>query len=37
MRIVHTPAAVSSSGFGMLESDRTAVPADFDPSSLLKS
>lgn len=37
MRIVHTPAAVSSSGFGMLVSDRAAVPADFDPASLLKS
>jgi len=37
MWVVHTPAAVSSSGFGMLESDRAAVPADFDPASLLKS
>lgn len=37
MRVVHTPAALSSSGFGMLESDRAAVPADFDPASLLNS
>ncbi len=36
MRVVHTPQAVPSSGFGMLKSRRAAVPADLDPASLLK-
>ena len=35
MRIVSTPADVPASGFGMLKSRRVAVPADFDPASLL--
>lgn len=37
MRVVHTPAEVPASGFGMLKSERTAVPVDFDPADLLKS
>ena len=37
MRVVHTPASVPSSGYGMLKSRRDAVPADFDPARLLKS
>lgn len=36
MRVVHTPASVPTSGFGMLKSKRAAVPADFDPASLVK-
>jgi AbrB family looped-hinge helix DNA binding protein len=36
MRVVHTPTAPSGSGFGLLKSRRAAVPADFDPASLLK-
>lgn len=34
MRVVHTPAPVSSSGFGLLRSKRAAIPADFDPATL---
>ena len=30
------PAAAPGSGFGMLERRRKAVPADFDPASLLR-
>lgn len=36
LRVVSTPAVVPRSGFGMLKSGRTAVPADFDPADLLK-
>jgi len=36
MRVVHKPQSVPSSGFGLLKSKRTAVPADFDPASLSK-
>jgi AbrB family looped-hinge helix DNA binding protein len=36
MRIVHTPASVPSSGFGLLKSKRAAIPADFDPATLVK-
>ncbi|MFN0304432.1 MAG: AbrB/MazE/SpoVT family DNA-binding domain-containing protein [Burkholderiales bacterium] len=36
MRIFSTPAKVSASGFGILKSRRAAVPADFDPSDLLR-
>lgn len=35
MRVVSTPAGVPASGFGMLKSRRPAVPADFDPATLL--
>ena len=35
MRVVSTPASVPASGFGMLKSKRAALPADFDPASLL--
>jgi AbrB family looped-hinge helix DNA binding protein len=35
MHIVSTPARLPASGFGMLKSKRTPVPADFDPASLL--
>ena len=30
------PSKIRSTGFAMLKSKRTAVPADFDPASLLK-
>lgn len=36
MRVVRTQAALPPSGYGMLESDRQAVPADFDPALLVK-
>jgi len=32
MRVVRTPATLPSSGYGMLESGRPSVPADFDPA-----
>ena len=35
MRVVSTPADLPASGFGMLKSKRAAVPADFDPATLL--
>ncbi|WP_373507140.1 AbrB/MazE/SpoVT family DNA-binding domain-containing protein [Thiocapsa sp.] len=35
MQVVHSPASVPKSGFGMLKSKRTAVPADFDPATLM--
>ena len=36
MRVIRTPGKVPVSGFGLLESDRPAVPVDLDPASLLK-
>lgn len=36
LRVKSTPAEVEGSGFGLLKSRRAAVPADFDPASLLK-
>jgi AbrB family looped-hinge helix DNA binding protein len=36
MRVKSPPAGVQKSGFGMLKSRRSAVPADFDPATLLK-
>jgi len=36
MRVVAPPAKVSGSGFGLLKSPRTAVPADFDVASRLR-
>ena len=36
MRVRSSPASESGSGFGMLKSRRKAVPADFDPATLLK-
>lgn len=36
MRIHSTPAEMPASGFGMLSSRKRAVPADFDPATLLK-
>lgn len=36
MRVVHTPEAPPTSGYGLLKSKRAAVPADYDPASLLK-
>lgn len=35
MRVVHSPASAPTSGFGMLKSKRAAVPADFDPATLM--
>ncbi len=35
MRMVSAPAEVPASGFGMVKSRRGAMPADFDPASLL--
>ena len=31
-----TPEQAAKTGFGMLKSKRTAIPADFDPASLLE-
>ncbi|MBI5330799.1 MAG: AbrB/MazE/SpoVT family DNA-binding domain-containing protein [Betaproteobacteria bacterium] len=36
MRVEPPPAAPADSGYGLLKSRRIAVPADFDPASLLK-
>ena len=36
MRVVSRPAEAVDSGYGMLKSKRPAVPADFDPSRLLR-
>lgn len=36
MRVSSTPAEMPASGFGMLSSRKRAVPADFDPATLLK-
>jgi hypothetical protein len=36
MRVSSTPAPVPASGFGLLKSRKRAVPADFDPATLLK-
>lgn len=35
MRVVASPQLPTASGFGMLKSARAAVPADFDPATLL--
>lgn len=35
MHLTTPPVAATSSGFGMLKSPMPAVPADFDPASLL--
>ena len=37
LTISNTPTNVSSTGFAMLKSKRTAVPTDFDPASLLNN
>jgi AbrB family looped-hinge helix DNA binding protein len=36
LRVRSTPRDVTDSGFGMLKTRRAAVPADFDPATLLK-
>lgn len=36
MRVRNTPQEDRASGYGMLKSRRTAIPADFDPAKLLK-
>ncbi len=36
LNVINTPTEVKTSGFGMLKSKRSAVPADFDPAELLK-
>jgi AbrB family looped-hinge helix DNA binding protein len=36
MRVCSSPVAESGGGFGMLKSQRRAVPADLDPASLLE-
>jgi AbrB family looped-hinge helix DNA binding protein len=36
LRVRSTPREVPESGFGMLKTRRVAVPADFDPATLLK-
>jgi AbrB family looped-hinge helix DNA binding protein len=36
MRVKNTPQDAPTSGFGMLKSQRPAVPVDFDPADLLK-
>lgn len=35
MQVVQSPAKVPTSGFGLLKSQRKAVPADFDPAILM--
>lgn len=35
MRVATAPTSTSSHGFGMLRSTRPAIPADFDPASLI--
>jgi AbrB family looped-hinge helix DNA binding protein len=35
VRVNTAPAAVDSSGFGLVKSRRAAVPADFDPATML--
>jgi AbrB family looped-hinge helix DNA binding protein len=37
LRLMTQPVTATSSGFGMLKSPRPAVPADFDPASLLRA
>ena len=37
LRVKSTPADIPANGFGMLKSKKTAVPADLDPASLLKT
>lgn len=36
LRVKSSPVAIPANGFGMLKSKKTAIPADFDPASLLK-
>lgn len=36
LKVKSTPVDVSSIGFGMLKTQRSAVPADFDSASLLQ-
>ena len=36
MRVRSSPTGVPGTGFGMLKTRRKAVPADFDPATLLK-
>jgi len=35
LKIQSTPAQISSSGYGMLKTRHTAVPADLDPAALI--
>jgi AbrB family looped-hinge helix DNA binding protein len=35
LRLLSNPVNVPKSGFGLLKSKKTAVPADFDPATLL--
>lgn len=37
MRVENTPIEIKKSGFGMLKSNKQAVPVDFDPAQLLKA
>jgi AbrB family looped-hinge helix DNA binding protein len=37
MRVENTPVEIKKSGFGMLKSQKKAVPVDFDPAELLKA
>ena len=36
MRVLSSPAAEPTSGFGLLKSRRAAIPADLDPAALVK-
>ena len=36
MHVQSSPSALPGQGFGMLKSRRAAMPADFDPATLLK-
>ena len=37
LRVKSSPMEIPANGFGMLKSKKAAVPADFDPASLLKA
>lgn len=37
LTISSTPSSITSTGFAMLKSKQSAVPADFDPASLLSN
>lgn len=36
MRVKSTPSCAAGSGFGMIKSSKTSIPADFDPAALLE-
>ena len=36
LRVSSSPTDIAASGFGMLKSPRSAMPADYDPAEILK-